>query len=111
PDAVDFTSGIVARRGCDELERSLMSARQWAGGISAEFVVVDNGLEDGCGGRLDELAASVEWLHVFHADHFLGAAAGLNVVLKQARGRHIVRLGPRVVVKADMLEPAVYLAD
>ena len=111
PDAVDFTIGIVARRGCDELERSLMSARQWAGGISAEFVVVDNGLEDGCGGRLDELAASDERLHVFHADHFLGSAAGLNVVLKQARGRHIVTLDTSVEVKGDIFTPSRKLLE
>jgi cysteinyl-tRNA synthetase len=105
PDAVEFTIGIVARRGCDEIERCLTSVCQWAGGIRAEIVFVDNGLEDGCVGRLDELAAGDERLHVFQADHFLGSAAGLNVVLKQARGRYVVTLDSSVEVTGDIVTP------
>ncbi|TMB69996.1 MAG: cysteine--tRNA ligase [Chloroflexi bacterium] len=105
PDTVEFTVGIVARRGCAELERCITSARRWAEGLSAEILVVDNGLEEACGARLDGLAASDGRVRVFHADHFLGSAAGLNVVLKQARGRYVVTLDTSVEVKGDILPP------
>jgi cysteinyl-tRNA synthetase len=105
PDSVDFTVGLVARRGCEELERSLKSALRWASGVSAELVIVDNGLEEPCATRLDELAAKDERIRVFHADHFLGAAAGLNVVLKQARSRYVLTLDTSVEVKGDILTP------
>ncbi len=102
PDRVDFTIGIVARRGCEELERCLTSVSQWANGVSAEIIVVDNGLEEGCGARLDQLAAKDKRVHVYHADHFLGSAAGLNVLLKQARGHYVVTLDSSVEVKGDI---------
>jgi len=105
PDTVEFTVGIVARRGCAEFERCITSARQWVDGLSAEILVVDNGLEEACGARLGALAASDGRVRVFHADHFLGSAAGLNVVLKQARGRYIVTLDTSVEVRGDIFTP------
>ena len=105
PDNVDFTIGIVARRGCEELERGLNAARQSAVGVSAEIIVLDNGLEEECAARLDEVAAEDARVRVYHADHFLGAAAGLNVVLKQARGRYVVMLDTSVEVKGDIFTP------
>jgi len=105
PDSVGFTIGVVARRGCEELERCLTSLLQWAGGVTAELVVIDNGLEEACAGRLDGLAAKDARVRVFHADHFLGSAAGLNVVLKQARGRYVVTLDTSVEVEGDIFTP------
>ena len=105
PESVDFTIGIVARRGCVELERCLASASQWANGLSAEIIVVDNGLEEGCGARLDQRAAKDKRVRVYHADHFLGSAAGLNVALRQARGRYVVTLDTSVEVVGDIFTP------
>jgi len=101
-DSVDFTIGVVARRGCEELKRCLNSVRQCAARVSAEIIAVDNGFADNCGAWLDELAAKEEQVRVFHADHFLGSAAGLNVVLKQARGRYVVTLDTSVEVTGDI---------
>src|SRR5206468_2041494 len=81
-------------------------------GSSAEIIVVDNGLEEGCSAQLDTLAVNDERIRLFHGDHFLGAAAGLNIVLKQARGRHIVTLDTSVEVKGDIFTPLRnFLAD
>jgi len=111
PNSVDFTIGIVARRGCEELERCLTSSLRWASGVGAEMIVIDNGLEEACAGRLDGLAAKDARVRVFHADHFLGSAAGLNVVLKQARGRYVVTLDTSVEVKGDIFTPLRELLD
>lgn len=102
PDAVEFTISIVARQGCAELERCLTSARQWAGGVRAEIIVVDNGFQDSCPSFLDEVASRDESLRVFHADHFLGAAAGRNVTLRQARGRYVLLLDTSVELTGDV---------
>src|SRR5207237_9738252 len=80
-------------------------------GSRARFGLGDAGLVGCCGGAPAELAASDEGLHVFHADHFLGSAAGLNVVLKQARGRHIVTLDTSVEVKGDIFTPSRKLLE
>jgi cysteinyl-tRNA synthetase len=105
PDVLDFTIGIVARRGCEELERCLDSAGRWATGVGAEIIVVDNGLDEACAARLNDRAAQDERVRVFHADHFLGAAAGLNVALKQARGRFIATLDTSVELRGDIFTP------
>ena len=105
PEEVEFTIGIVARRGWDELRRCVDSARHWAEGVRTETIVVDNGLDDGDANALDAIAAGDERIRVFHADHFLGAAAGRNVVLKQARGRFVVLLDTSVELSGDVFSP------
>jgi len=75
------------------------------------MIVIDNGLEEACAARLDGLAAKDERVRLFHADHFLGSAAGLNVVLKQARGRYVVTLDTSVEVKGDIFTPLRELLD
>ena len=105
PEETEFTVGIVARRGRDELKRCLNSVRQWAGAVGTEIIVMDNGLDETEGQFLDELATGDERIRVFHADHFLGAAAGRNVVLRQARGRFVVLLDTSVELKGDVLSP------
>ncbi|GAG43288.1 unnamed protein product, partial [marine sediment metagenome] len=58
PTELDFTVGVVAREGCEELERCLDSIQRWLGPHRAEVIVVDNGLEDECARHLDEVAHS-----------------------------------------------------
>jgi cysteinyl-tRNA synthetase len=110
-DEVEFTVSIVAREGCQELDRCVASVRHWASGVRAEMLVVDNGLPDGCGALLDEIASRDQRVRVFHADHFLGAAAGRNVTLRQARGRHVVMLDTSVELKGDIFTPLRALLD
>ena len=102
PDEVEFTISIVARQGCQELNRCLESLRRWLGRTSAEIIVVDNGFEDECGDRLDDIAEEDRRLRVFHADHFLGTAAARNVSLRQARGRYVLFIDTSVEVRGDI---------
>ncbi|HLA19727.1 MAG TPA: cysteine--tRNA ligase, partial [Dehalococcoidia bacterium] len=78
PPDLDFTIGLVAREGCEELERCVSSIQGWLGSQRAEVIVVDNGFEDACSMRLDSVAEVDPHVRVFHADHFLGSAAGRN---------------------------------
>ncbi|MCH7836060.1 MAG: cysteine--tRNA ligase [Chloroflexi bacterium] len=108
PPELDFTVGVVARQGCAELERCLSSVQRWLGHRRAEVIVVDNGFEDECGRQLDEVAVADPQVRVFHADHFLGSAAGRNVCLRQARGRYVLLIDTSVEVTGDIfsrLEP------
>ncbi len=111
PEEVEFTVSVVAQHGCAELERCLASVRQWSRLYPTEIIVVDNGLEDGCGSLLDELASREERIRVFHADHFLGSAAGRNVTLKQARGRYVIMLDTSVELKGDVFARLRALLD
>ena len=79
PPDLDFTIGVVARQGCKEMERCVSSIQRWLGGQRAEIIVVDNGFDDDCGHLLDDVAEDDPKVRVFHADHFLGSAAGRNV--------------------------------
>jgi cysteinyl-tRNA synthetase len=101
PDVFDFTISIVARQGCAALERCLASARRWSGGVRAEILVVDNGFQDDCALGLDNVASEDDRVRVYHADHFLGAAAGRNVTLRQARGRYLLLLDTSVELTGD----------
>jgi GT2 family glycosyltransferase len=111
PAELDFTVGVVAREGCQELERCLNSIHRWLGPRRAEVIVVDNGFEGECAHYVDELAHSQPQVRVFHADHFLGSAAGRNVCLRQARGRHVLLMDTSVEVTGDILSPLQPLLD
>ncbi len=102
PPELDFTVAIVARQGCPELERCLASVRRYLGAAPAEVVLVDNGFQDDCGELMDRVAATDPRLRVFHADHFLGSAAGRNVALRQAKGRYVVLIDTSVEVTGDL---------
>ena len=105
PAELDFTISIVARQGCAELERCVAAARRWLDGTRAEIIVVDNGFEDDCGRQMETIAGADGRLRVFHADHFLGSAAGRNVSLRQARGRHVLFIDTSVEIKGDVFTP------
>jgi cysteinyl-tRNA synthetase len=101
PGELPLTVCIVARQGCEELTRCLVSVRRFL--PDAEVLVVDNGFEDECGHEIDKLVAHVSRARVFHADHYLGWAAGANVGLRQARGRSIVFIDTSVELSGDVL--------
>jgi cysteinyl-tRNA synthetase len=105
PDETEFTIGIVARRGLEELRRCVDSARGWLENASAEIILVDNGLDAAEGKALDEIVESDARIKVIHADHFLGAAAGRNVVLRQAHGQFVVLLDTSVELTGDVFAP------
>ncbi len=102
PEQIPFTVCIVARRGCDELRRCLASVQRWLPADRGEVIVVDNGFENGCGHIIDELAAGDDSVRVFHADHYLGWAAGTNVGMRQASGGIVVFLDTSIEVAGDV---------
>ncbi len=111
PAELDFTVGVVAHEGCEELERCLDSIQRWLGPHRAEVIVVDNGLEDECARHLDEVANSQPQVRLFHADHFLGSAAGRNICLRQARGRYVLLMDTSVEVTGDIFSQLRPLLD
>ncbi|MEX0801253.1 MAG: cysteine--tRNA ligase [Dehalococcoidia bacterium] len=111
PPELDFTVGVVARDGCDEIGRCLESVRRELGSQRAEVLVVDNGFEDECRRDLDRVAEGDEKTRVFHADHFLGSAAGRNVALRQAKGRYVVLIDTSVEVTGDVFSRLAALLD
>jgi cysteinyl-tRNA synthetase len=100
PD-LDFTVAVVARRGCEELQRCVSSARAWLGD-AGEVIVVDNGFPEECEPVTEQIGKAAEHLRFFRADHFLGTAGGRNVALRQARGRYVVLLDTSVEVTGDL---------
>ena len=111
PAELDFTVSIAARQGCAELERCISSVIAFMGDTRAELIVVDNGLEDVCALRLDGIARDDARVRLFHADHFLGSAAGRNVSLRQARGRYVLFIDTSIEVKGYLLPRLAALLD
>jgi cysteinyl-tRNA synthetase len=111
PAELDFTVGVVAREGCRELRRCLRSVKRWLGRHRAEIIAVDNGFDDDCGHHLDDLAGREPNVRVFHADHFLGSAAGRNVCLREARGRYVLLIDTSVELTGDIFSRLRLLLD
>lgn len=111
PGELKYTVSIVARQGCEELERCLESVRRYLDDSEGEVIVVDNGFSDDCVARIDEMAGGDEGVRVFHADHFLGSAAGRNVSLRQARGRNVIFIDTSVGVTGDLFGMLSELLD
>jgi len=102
--SLEFTVSVLARDNLPEVERCLRSLLRWLP-AQAEVLVVDNGSSDDTGRWLDDLAREEGRLRVFHADHFLGAAAARNVTVRQARGRIFLWLDVSVEVTGDLFSP------
>jgi cysteinyl-tRNA synthetase len=111
PGEVAYTVAIAARQGCEELDRCLQSVRRWLDPDAGEVIVVDNGFLDECGHRIDEIARDGGQVRVFHADHFLGSAAGRNVALRQARGRIVIFIDTSVEVTGDVFTPLARMLE
>ncbi|TMB99042.1 MAG: glycosyltransferase [Chloroflexi bacterium] len=107
---LEISVGIVARRGCPQLMRCLESVRRFLP-ERAEIIVVDNGFDDDCRSEIDEFGSKAPRARAFHADHFLGTAAGRNVSLRQARGRVLVLIDTSVEMTGDALTPLARTLD
>jgi cysteinyl-tRNA synthetase len=101
---LEYTVSIVARRGCEELERCVTSAERWMPDGEAEVIVVDNGFEEQCRTFVGDVASD-DRLRLFRADHFLGSAAARNVSLRQAQGRFVILIDTSVEVIGDIFTP------
>ena len=102
PDLVDFTVGLVAANYKSDVQRAVNGAIEWANGRSVEVVVLDNDSTDGTSEWLEEAALKDDRVRVTHADHQLGAAAAMNIVLKQSRGETVVLMDTSAEVTGDV---------
>jgi cysteinyl-tRNA synthetase len=105
PDSCSFSVCVVARDDLAGLQRCLPAVLEVSHGRDVEVIVVDNGSLDESPRWLDSLPAGDSRLRVVHCDHYLGAAAGRNVALKQSRGRFVLLLDTSVEVTGDIFSP------
>ena len=89
------------------IERELR-ARRGPGRIETETLVVDNGSQDG---TVEAVRDRFPWAELIALPENVGFAAGNNVGLRHARGRHAVLLNSDTVVLPDALERCVRYLD
>jgi GT2 family glycosyltransferase len=89
------------------IEREVRSRRD-AGRIETETIVVDNGSVDG---SAEAARAAHPWAEVIALPENVGFAAGNNVGLRRAKGRHCLLLNSDTVVLPDALERCVRFLD
>ncbi|ROU04334.1 glycosyltransferase family 2 protein [Histidinibacterium lentulum] len=78
------------------------------GPLEAEVLVVDNASTDG---SVPMLRAEFPGVRLFESARNLGFAAGNNVALREARGRHVMLLNTDTLVHGDVLPKAVAWLD
>jgi len=93
---------------CLESIQDVIHPRTDPGSIETETLVVDNGSEDG---SVEAVRERFPWAEVVALPENLGFAAGNNVGLQQAKGRHIVLLNSDTIVLPDGLERCVRYLD
>lgn len=110
----DLSIVIVTWNARDYLLEALASierevnARSDPGRIDVETIVVDNGSIDG---SVEAARAQYPWAEVIALPENIGFAAGNNVGLRRAKGRHCVLLNSDTVVLPDALERCVRYLD
>jgi GT2 family glycosyltransferase len=91
----------------ESIDREVRS-RTDAGRIETETLVVDNGSVDG---SVEAVCERFPWADVIALPENIGFAAGNNVGLRRAKGRHSVLLNSDTVVLPDALERCVRYLD
>lgn len=89
------------------LEREVLSRRD-PERLDVEVLVVDNGSADG---TVEAVREGFPWAELIALPENLGFAAGNNVGLRRAKGRHAVLLNSDTVVFRDALEACVRYLD
>ncbi len=95
---------IVLCHNAREVSEPCLAALRFHTGPRDEIVVVDNGSTDGTGELLAGLAAAEPRVRVITSETNLGFAAGNNLGLAAARGRHLVLLNSDVAVTPGWLD-------
>lgn len=103
----DLSVIIVTFNGRELALATLRSARAALGGVSAEWLVVDNGSSDGTAGAVEAAFPDVS---VFRSTN-RGFAAGNNVALPHATGRYMLLLNPDVEIERGTFAELVAAMD
>lgn len=105
---MDLSIVIVNWNTRDLLRDCLGSVFQGLGALKAEVLVVDNASSDGSCAMLRQLFPQVR---LIENEHNLGFAAGNNVALRRAKGRHVLLLNTDTLVRGHVLPEAVAWLD
>ena len=103
----DLSVAVVTHNGRELALATLRSARENAGPIDVEWLVVDSGSSDG---TPDAIESQLPDVQVFRAPN-RGFAHGNNVALKRAQGRYVLLLNPDVEVEHGTLSRLVEALD
>lgn len=98
---------VVTYNGRELALATLRSALANAGPIDVEWLVTDNGSEDGTPAAIERELPQVTVLR----DRNLGFAHGNNVALRRARGRYVLLLNPDVEIARGTLARLVAALD
>ncbi len=104
---VTWNARDVLLDALESIEREVLSRRD-EGRIQTETLVVDNGSVDG---SVEAVRERFGWAEVIALPENIGFAAGNNVGLRRAKGRHSVLLNSDTVVHRDALEACVRYLD
>jgi N-acetylglucosaminyl-diphospho-decaprenol L-rhamnosyltransferase len=107
PPAPDLTVIVVTHNGREMALATLRSARAAVGDAKVEWIVVDSGSSDG---TADAIRCAYPDARVINAEN-RGFAAGNNVGLGLARGRHVLLLNPDIEVERGTLAELVAAID
>ncbi len=105
---MDLSVIIVNYNGKQDLLRCLESLEALRKELVFEVIVVDNGSTDG---SLEEGGSRHGWVRFIEAGQNLGFAAGCNLGLAQAQGRHAMLLNPDTEVLPGALSRLVGALD
>lgn len=104
---VTWNAKEVLLDALESIEREIRGRRD-AGRLETETLVVDNGSADG---SVESVRERFPWAEVIALPRNVGFAAGNNVGLRRAKGRHAVLLNSDTVVLPDALERCVRYLD
>lgn len=92
----------------DSIERELLAPGRGAHSLQIETIVVDNGSEDG---TAEAVRARAPWAETIALPGNLGFAAGNNVALRRARGRHALLLNSDTAITREAVLRCVAYLD
>jgi GT2 family glycosyltransferase len=105
---MDLSIVIVNWNTRELLRDCLRSVFRGLGDLRAEVIVADNASEDG---STDMVRREFPQARLIENDRNLGFAAGNNVALRAAAGRHVLLLNTDTLVHGDVLPEAVAWLD
>jgi GT2 family glycosyltransferase len=105
---MDLSIVIVNWNTRELLRDCLRSVFQGLSPLKAEVIVVDNASDDGSSIMTNREFPEVR---LIENDRNLGFAAGNNVALRKAKGRHVMLLNTDTLVHGDVLPQAVAWLD